>query len=66
MSGQRTKPATMTRQVWEAVTAAEEALVDLGACDDPACREPNCVQALVKVRQALGSALPRTQEATNR
>lgn len=36
-----------------ALRAAESALVDLGACDDQDCREPNCVHALAKVRDAL-------------
>ena len=36
-----------------ALEAAEEALDDLGACDDPDCTEPNCVHALPLVRAAL-------------
>lgn len=43
----------LPKKVSEALEAAEMALVDLGACADSECREPNCAHALVKVRQVL-------------
>ena len=36
-----------------ALEAAAVALADLGACDDPRCRDENCNHALVMVRAAL-------------
>ncbi len=41
--------------LYEALEIAETALVDLGACDDPACSEPNCLHALTRVRTVLSS-----------
>jgi len=29
-------------------------LVDLGACDDPECREPNCIHFLPRLRTRIG------------
>jgi hypothetical protein len=43
----------LPRRVLEALEAASEALSDLGACDDPACRDDNCNHALTKVRDVL-------------
>lgn len=40
-------------RVLEALEAASAALEDLGACDDPACRDCNCNHALTKVRDVL-------------
>ena len=41
------------RELTDALEAAERALVDLGACDDPKCKEPNCLRALPQARAAL-------------
>jgi hypothetical protein len=41
------------RRVLEALEAAAEALGDLGACDDPDCRDENCNHALTQVRNVL-------------
>ena len=43
----------LPRCVLEALEAASEALEDLGACDDPQCRDENCNHALTKVRDVL-------------
>jgi hypothetical protein len=43
----------LPRRVLEALEAASEALEDLGACDDPDCRDDNCNHALTKVRDVL-------------
>ena len=43
----------LPRQVLEALEAASAALEDLGACDDPYCRDQNCNHALTKVRDVL-------------
>lgn len=41
----------------------EAALVDLGACDDAACTEPNCTHALVLVREKIAAEEDRTGNA---
>lgn len=49
-------PAVLAEEVLRLTAAlgiAERALEDLGACDDEACTEPNCLHALVAVRGAL-------------
>ena len=43
----------LPRRVLNALEAASEALEDLGACDDPDCRDDNCNHALTKVRDVL-------------
>ena len=43
----------LPRCVLEALEAASEALDDLGACDDPQCRDENCNHAITKVRDVL-------------
>jgi hypothetical protein len=43
----------LPHRVLEALDAASEALEDLGACDDPDCRDANCNHALTKVRDVL-------------
>ncbi len=49
--------AELAKRVIEALRAAEIALVDLHACDDPKCHDDNCVQALSKVRAVLAEVL---------
>lgn len=39
----------------EALRIAKAALTDLGACADPACREPNCLKALPVVTATLSA-----------
>ena len=45
----------LSRRVHEALEAASQALSDLGACDDPECRDENCNHALTKVRDVLAN-----------
>ena len=37
---------------------ALDALIDLGACDDSECREPNCLHIVCALRARLGEPAP--------
>ena len=38
----------------EVLKLAKEALLDLGACDDPNCDSPNCNKAIKRINELLG------------
>lgn len=50
---QSEKLGATTHEMVEALRLAEAALVDLGACDNPDCKEPGCLHALASVRAAI-------------
>ena len=63
LSGERTDGTAtkMFRQsfkelenITNVLIAAKEALIDLGACDDPNCDSPNCNKAIKKINELLG------------
>ena len=40
--------------VTQVLKLAKEALLDLGACDDPNCDSPNCNKAIKRINELLG------------